>query len=299
LYDVQFDYVTMKGLDMTTSTREQHPLTGVAAGVPYVAFPPEGGARADVPVVVAWHLMDAPRTERAFAAAVPLAGLDAWRVYLGLPMTGARLPAGGYDELMQLGFADAVLHLQGPVTRQAVAEFPAACAELRTELGFGDGPLAVVGGSIGAAVAQLVALEAESSVRAAVLISPVVQLAPVVTALSKQFGVTYEWSDASRAVAARLDFVARADEFATCGAPAVLLVVGEHDDVDGIRAPAQRLHAALADRYADHDRVNVAVVPGMGHALAEEPGEDPAPQTPHAAEVDRLAVDWLRRHLGC
>ena len=38
-------------------------------------------------------------------------------------------------------------------------------------------------------------------------------------------------------------------------------------------------------------------VPEMGHALGDEPGVQPAPQTPAAAEVDRLAVDWLRRHL--
>jgi hypothetical protein len=37
-----------------------------------------------------WHLMDAPRSEAAMAAAVPLDGLDAWRVYFGLPDTGAR-----------------------------------------------------------------------------------------------------------------------------------------------------------------------------------------------------------------
>jgi hypothetical protein len=36
----------------------------------------------------------------------------------------------------------------------------------------------------------------------------------------------------------------------------------------------------------------------MGHALAEEPGIDPAPQSPQAAEVDRQAAGWLRRHLG-
>jgi hypothetical protein len=35
----------------------------------------------------------------------------------------------------------------------------------------------------------------------------------------------------------------------------------------------------------------------MGHALAEEPGTEPAPQTAHAAEVDRRAVAWLDRHL--
>jgi hypothetical protein len=33
----------------------------------------------------------------------------------------------------------------------------------------------------------------------------------------------------------------------------------------------------------------------MAHALAEEPGVA-APQTAAALEVDRLAVDWLRRH---
>jgi hypothetical protein len=35
----------------------------------------------------------------------------------------------------------------------------------------------------------------------------------------------------------------------------------------------------------------------MEHALAEEPGIEPAPQTPHAAAVDRLAVKWFQRRL--
>jgi hypothetical protein len=39
------------------------------------------------------------------------------------------------------------------------------------------------------------------------------------------------------------------------------------------------------------------VVAGMGHALAEEPGVEAAPQTPAAAEVDRLASEWLGDHL--
>ena len=66
---------------------------------------------------------------------------------------------------------------------------------------------------------------------------------------------------------------------------------------DGFHAPAQRLRAALADRYADPERVQLRVVPGMGHALAAEPGVEPAPQTPEAATVDRYAVDWLHQHL--
>jgi hypothetical protein len=33
----------------------------------------------------------------------------------------------------------------------------------------------------------------------------------------------------------------------------------------------------------------------MGHALAEEPGVDAAPQTPHAARVDAVICDWFGR----
>jgi len=60
---------------------------GVAAGVPYIAFEPETNAEQEHLVVVL-HLMDPPRSERAMAAAVPLGDVDAWRVYLALPMTG-------------------------------------------------------------------------------------------------------------------------------------------------------------------------------------------------------------------
>ncbi|EFC85747.1 hypothetical protein [Parafrankia sp. EUN1f] len=62
-------------------------VVDVAAGVPFVAVPPDGGARPESPTVLAWHLLDAPRTERAFASALPLQGLDAWRVYFGLPLS--------------------------------------------------------------------------------------------------------------------------------------------------------------------------------------------------------------------
>ncbi|NED95688.1 alpha/beta hydrolase [Phytoactinopolyspora alkaliphila] len=272
--------------------------TGDAAGVPYVAVPPaEGTDHASAPVVVAWHLMDPPRTEAAFAAALPLDGLDAWRIYLGLPMSGSRLPEGGFEEVMRLGYEDAVLNLHGPVVTQAAEEFPAALAVLRSRLGLGDARLGVVGGSAGAAVAALVIAESEIAVDAAVLVSPLLRLVPAVEAMGRQHGVTYPWSDASRAVAHRLDFVARAGELAAAGEPATLVVVGENDDEDGFLVPAREFRDELAGRYSDARRAQLVVVPGMAHALAEEPGIEAAPQTPHAAEVDRHAARWLERHL--
>jgi hypothetical protein len=57
------------------------------------------------------------------------------------------------------------------------------------------------------------------------------------------------------------------------------------------------LRDALAGRYAEPARVGLELVPGMGHQLADPPGDDPAPQTPSAAKVDRLSVDWFRRYL--
>lgn len=86
-----------------------------------------------------------------------------------------------------------------------------------------------------------------------------------------------------------MDFVARADEISW---PASLLVIGT-DDAPGVREPAEQLYAALADRSA----AELVVIDGMGHALAEDPGIEPAAQTGHAAEVDEHAVRWFCRHL--
>lgn len=279
---------------METESRQ---IAGVAAGVPFVAVAPSAGPSSSAPVVVAWHLMDAPRTEAAFAAALPLEGLDAWRIYLGLPLCGSRTPPGGAEELLRLGYSDAVLNLQGPVTDQAAGEFEPALVDLRGRLDLGDGPVGVLGGSVGAAVAQLVIAESDVDVRAAVLVSPLVQLRPAVEAMARQFDVTYTWSDRSLEVARRLDFVARADEIARRGQPAVLLLVGGDDDPRGFLEPAEQLREALVSRYADPRRAELIVVPGMGHALADEPGVDPAPQSPQAAEVDGRAARWLQRHL--
>lgn len=277
------------------------PVSGVAAGVPFLAVAPVTSQGETAPVVVAWHLMDPPRTETAFAAALPLEGLDAWRIYLGLPMCGARMPAGGVEELMRLGYEDAVLKLQGPIAAQGAEEFPAALGELRARLGLGRTPLALVGGSIGSAVAQLVLAEtgpaAGITATAAVLVSPIAQLRAAVDAIGRRYGATYPWGSASLEVARRLDFTARADEIARNGQPAVRFVVGADDDREGFLAPAQRLRAALCDRYRDPARVDLVVVAGMAHALAEEPGVEPGPQTVQAAAVDRHAVEWLDSHL--
>jgi dienelactone hydrolase len=262
--------------------------TGTAAGVPYVLRPPVT-RRADAPLVVAWHLMDAPRTERAFAAALPLEGLDAWRLYPGLPLCGSRSP--GFEEILRLGREEPVLNLHGAVNAQAVAELPALLDAVRAEHGIGDGPVGVVGGSAGAGVAGAAVVEKVLEARAAVLVSPLLQLRPVVAELAAFFGMDYRWTPASEAVAERMDLVARSDEF---GGVPVRCIVGAQDAAEAFLYPAGRLRDLLRERGVPAD---LRVVDRMGHALAEEPGLEPAPQTPHAAQVDRFAVEWLAQAL--
>jgi pimeloyl-ACP methyl ester carboxylesterase len=261
-------------------------VVGQAAGVPFVALPPPGGPRPDAAVVVAWHLMDPPRSEAAFAAAVPVNGVDAWRVHLGLPMTGARLLPGGWDEIYRVASEDAVRNMHWPVARAAADEIGPAWASLRGQLGIDAvQPAGVMGGSAGAGVAQLALAEHLTDVSTAVLISPVIRLRAAVEAIGRRFGITYPWDEETEAIARRLDFVERHPRLQ------VLVIVGEDDDRAGFLEPAAELEAASPDR------VTVVTITGMGHALAEEPGIDPAPQTPHAAAVDREATRWFREHL--
>ncbi len=271
-----------------------HAVSGIAAGVPYTALPP-GSNVAHPPLVLLWHLMDPPCTDAAMAAALPMAVLRAWRVYLGLPLTGRRLPAGGFDELMRLGYADAVLNLFGPVLSQAVDEAPAAVAAVRAELGIAQGPVGVAGGSLGAAVAASVIVDRALPVAAAALVNPAVRVAGAVTASERRYAMRYEWTDAARAIADRFDFLRRAEEIATTAAP-LLLVSGEHDDPE-FRADAEALRRELASRYQEPSHVQWHSVPGMPHHLAEPPGIEPAPQNGHAASVDAAFTSWFAEQL--
>jgi len=260
-------------------------ITGIAAGVPFVALEPEN-VTGQAPLIVTWHLMDAPASEAAMAAAIPMAGVPAWRVHFGLPMSGKRLPSGGYDEFFRLAGEDYVLNVAEPVTDQGASEFPAALADLRARFSIADGPIGVVGGSAGGAVALEVLARGDVEISAAALINPVTQLAPAVAANERRYGVVYPWTDRSRKVAERFDFVRRSGEITA----KVLLVLGEDDDI-AILEPAAALAAELGDRAA------LLSIPGMAHALAEAPGIEPAPQNADAVRVDAALTEWFLKRL--
>lgn len=261
--------------------------TGTTAnGVPFLAVP---AASPDAPVVVLWHLLDPPRTEAAMAAALPLDGFDAHRIHLGLPMSGARSLPGGPEAIFGLLAQDAPGLVHGPIWTQAVAEFPAAFAELRQKIGVRpDAAVGLVGGSMGSAVAAGVLAAGTSNAAAAVLVSPMMRLRTLIDTMAPMFG-GYTWTPEAEAFAMRMDFIARAPEVLASGA-AIRMIAGADDDAAAFLEPARGFAAATG--------AELRMIDGLGHALAEEPGVEPAPQTAGARQVDALTVDWLRAHLG-
>ncbi|MER7863326.1 prolyl oligopeptidase family serine peptidase [Amycolatopsis japonica] len=274
------------------------PVTGTAAGVPFTVLPPSAEVSGPAPVVVAWHMIDAPRSDAAFAAALPLAGVPAWRVYLGMPLCGARMVDGGMDAVVERARRDAMLAYVDPFVRQAALEFPAALAELRERFGFDTSRTAVVGGSLGGAVALTILATREIPVRAAALINPAVRARSVVGLVEGLLEQPYPWNDEAEQAADQLDFVARSGEISARETQVPLMLVSGEDDYPSLRTDADDLVAALRERYTRPDDVQLARVAGLAHPLAEDPGIEPAPQLPIAKLVDDTVAEWLTRHLG-
>lgn len=259
------------------------PISGVAAGVPFTALPPSTDGPA--PLVVAWHLLDAPCTDAAFAAAVPMRDLPAWRVFMGLPMCGTRSAPNGQEAIVTLAREDIVLRYIDNLVRQAAGEFLAALSEIRDRFGIAEGPIGVVGGSMGGAVASLVLAEPPVPIAAGALLNAAIRARSVAGIVEEGMGIPYTWTDAARQAADRLDFVARAKDI---GDVPVLVVSGELD-YPALRADARDLADALL-------RAELVSVPGLAHPLAERPGIEPAPQTRLAAVVDAAVTGWFQKY---
>ncbi|GAB2749102.1 prolyl oligopeptidase family serine peptidase [Salinifilum aidingensis] len=257
------------------------PITGTAAGVPFTALPPNDDGPA--PLIVTWHMLDAPRSDAAFAAALPMNGLPAWRVHLGMPMCGARMVDGSMDAGLELLRTDPLMSALYPFVREATEEFPAVLASIRAQLPIDDGPIGVLGGSLGGAVALRVLAETEIPVFAGAVVNAAIRMRSVVDL----FG-DYSYDTESAKAVDSLDFVAKAG---TIAGRSPLLVVSGKRDHPALRADALDLVDALGE---DSDLLSI---PELAHPLADEPGIEPAPQLPLAREVDAGLITWFRHHL--
>lgn len=273
-------------------------ITGTAAEVPFTALPPHGVSDGPAPLIVTWHMVDAPRTDAAFAAALPMTGVPAWRVHLGMPMCGARMVDGRLDAAIELAQQDALLAFLAPFVHQAADEFPAALTALRDQLHIDDEPISVLGASLGGAVALQVLTAGKVPIRAVALVNPAVRIRSIVPLVEGLAGRPYQWTAEAQKAADELDFVARIEDLPADfpAQPPLLLVSGQHDHPD-LRTDAAALVDALRRRNTSPDDVELITVPDLAHPLADEPGLEPAPQLPATKAVDEILTKWFIRRL--
>jgi dienelactone hydrolase len=273
------------------------PITGMAAGVPFTALPPTVNIDGPARLVLAWHMLDAPCTDAAFAAALPLRGVPAWRVYLGMPLCGARMIEDSMDVVVELARKDPLMAYLAPFVWQAAEEFPAALSALRQQLPVDNGPLGVLGGSLGGMVVLQILARSQIPIAAAALVNPAVRVRSALGLVGGATGRPYPWNAESRKAADRLDFVAHVEDIAARTPQPPLLVLSGELDFPVLRADAAELVGALRERYAQPDHIQLTTVPDLAHPLAEAPGLQPAPQLPTAKAVDETITQWFLHHL--
>lgn len=278
------------------------PTTGTAAGVPFLALPPAVAVPAPAPLVIGLHAFEPPRSESALAGTIPMAALPAWRVYLGLPLFGARLPEGGVTEINQRGERDYLVELFGPVVEEAAAELREVDAELRSSLPVADTPTGLVGVGAGATTVLLALAENRLPVGAAAVVNPIVDPTLLMAARERRTGTPYRWNSRAQRTRGRLDMSARAPEI-TRNRPPLLMVGGGADEVsppDHGRAFHDDLarQAGGATYGPGHEHaLRHIVVPDLAHSIGPEPGLEPGPLTPAGVLADRALTEWFHRHL--
>src|SRR5690348_17642777 len=139
------------------------------AGVPAILRIPRTVTK---PPIVLWHGLGPPASEADLMEDLPLDDVPAVKVYLGLPLFGARAPTAESDSLMQRQAQDYALRIFDPVVVGAARELPAVLAELRKQgcLRRGDA-IGLFGFSAGGTAVLITLLDQKAPVRVAVTVN--------------------------------------------------------------------------------------------------------------------------------
>jgi len=258
------------------------------AGVPAIVRQP---AVVRLPPIVLWHGYGAPGSEAELMQALPLDDVPAVKVYLGLPLFGARAPTPPDESVAARQKRDFAGLLFAPAVVGAADELPAVVAALRERgcAGAHD-RIGLFGFSAGGTAALVALADRRAPIGVAVAINAPVGLTDTVDAL-RRAGQPFAWTPAARALAARSDAVPRAAELAAGRLPpALLLVHGAEDPVVGPQG-GQALESALEPLYrrSGHpERLRLAIVPAVPHDWAV---------SPQLATLRQAVGDWFNRFL--
>jgi dienelactone hydrolase len=225
-------------------------------------------------------------------SALPLDDVPAIKVYLGLPLFGARAPAPGTETLAQRQAEDYALRIFDPVVAGAAQELPHVLSALRERKCPGaSGKIGLFGFSAGGAAVLIALTDPNLRVSAAVTVNAPAGLKPAIAALERATSLPYKWSPAANQLEQQTDPIAHAREIgARHPPPALLLFHGAEDSIIA-SADSASLEKTLRPLYSESghaDWLHLVVVPGVGHDWS-------APAT--VQEVRHHVADWFNRYL--
>ncbi len=204
--------------------------------------------------------------------ALPLDDVPAVKVYLGLPLFGARAPAGGTEALVRRQQQDFALLVFKPTVVGAGDELPFVVDALkRRGCMQPEAKIGLIGFSAGGAAALYALSQRKVAIGTVALINPSTGLSASIRALERATGKSYAWSSASRRLAERTDATKRAADIARGRAlPAILLLQGDDDSVMG-QEEALALYQSLQPYYRkahSEQSLKWAQLTGMSHNWA-------------------------------
>jgi dipeptidyl aminopeptidase/acylaminoacyl peptidase len=224
--------------------------------------------------------------------ALPLDGVPSVKIYLGLPLFGARAPTGDAESLAQRQAEDYALRIFKPVVVGAAQELPAVLAALRgLECLRTTDKVGLFGFSAGGTAVLLALRDAHIPVRAAFTVNAPIGLNEAIAAMQRATKKPYVWSDASQALAEQSNLLLHAPEIAAGNPPRALLLFHGADDELIPPADTRALAAKLQPLYAHSEnalRLNLVIAPDVSHNWAE-------PRT--VERVRTLVTEWFNRYL--
>jgi predicted esterase len=284
------------------------------AGVPVLVRPPANPSLS-APLIVLWHGAGIPGSEENLAEILPLEEVQAWKAYLGLPLFGKRLPAGGTDEIMQRQLEDYVLRALLPTIEPAMQELPNVVRALQARFSINNREgIGLFGWSVGGLTALLTLVESSLPIKVAVLAGVTKDLTVAVDnyerivqgaypTLKEQYPWVeqrYRWTEESEAAKQRLDFVARASEITQRQPmPAVLFVHGSQDEIFPV-SKVEELYATLAPYYEQTNqvkRLSLQTFENLKHNIDLEAAKSSPEMQQDIAELQQVVTAWFIQHL--
>ncbi len=225
---------------------------------------------------------------------LPLDDVPAVKVYLGLPLFGARSPAPGSDSLAQRQAQDYATRIFEPIVVGAARELPAVLTEM-SKLGcvHAGEKVGVFGFSAGGTAALIALMDDKAPIAAAVTVNAPSGLRSAVGALERATKQPYVWSEAALQLAASSDATLHATQIAANGAgpPRALLLFQGADDNVIAPADTESLDRSLRPIY-EHSRearrLQLTVASGVSHDWAD---------SKTIGQVRTAVAEWFNRYL--